>query len=117
VVRRDVSNSALQSLTLLNDPIFLETAQALGRQVADLNEPDDARFNRIYERLFQRPCDAEEKAELARFLAVQRQHYKTEPHTAKAIAGDLLPDRVAEVAAWTALTRALLNTDEFVVHR
>lgn len=117
VVRRDVSNSALQSLTLLNDPIFLETAQALGRQVADLNEPDDARFNRIYERLFQRPCDAEEKAELARFLAAQRQHYKTEPHTAKAIAGDLLPDRVAEVAAWTALTRALLNTDEFVVHR
>ena len=117
VVRRDVSNSALQSLTLLNDPIFLETAQALGRQVAQLKEPDEARLNRVYLRLFQRPCDTQEKADLAAFLAAQRQHYKSEPDTAKAFAGDLPPDQAAEVAAWSALTRALLNTDEFVVHR
>ncbi|NBW86838.1 MAG: DUF1553 domain-containing protein, partial [Planctomycetia bacterium] len=33
LARREVSNSALQSLTLLNDPMFVEAAQALGRAV------------------------------------------------------------------------------------
>ena len=34
VARREVSNSPLQALTLLNDPVFEEAAQALGRMMA-----------------------------------------------------------------------------------
>ncbi len=34
VARRDVSNSPLQALTLLNDPVFEEGAQALGLMMA-----------------------------------------------------------------------------------
>lgn len=117
VVRRDVSNSALQSLTLLNDPIFMESAQALGQKLALSKDSDEARLNQAFLKLFQRECDAEEKAELARFLAIQRAHYKAQPDLAKAIAGETPADQAAEVAAWTTLSRALLNTDEFVVHR
>jgi hypothetical protein len=118
VVRRDVSNSALQSLTLLNDPIFLESAQALGRQIATLKDSDESRLGRIFVRLFNRDCDAEERADLTRFLAAQRNHYQKNPKAAKAIAGESAAGLPAtEVAAWTVLARALLNTDEFVVHR
>ena len=118
VVRRDVSNSALQSLTLLNDPIFLESAQALGRQMATLKDSDESRLGRIFVRLFNRDCDAEERADLTRFLAAQRDHYQKNPKSAEAIAGDSAAGLSAtEVAAWTVLARALLNTDEFVVHR
>ena len=118
VVRRDVSNSALQSLTLLNDPIFLESAQALGRQMATLKDSDESRLGLIFVRLFNRDCDAEERADLTRFLAAQRDHYQKSPKSAEAIAGDSAAGLPAtEVAAWTVLARALLNTDEFVVHR
>jgi hypothetical protein len=118
VVRRDVSNSALQSLTLLNDPIFLESAQALGRQIATLKDSDESRLGRIFVRLFNRDCDAEERADLTRFLAAQRNHYQKNPKAAEAIAGESAAGLPAtEVAAWTVLARALLNTDEFVVHR
>ena len=34
VARREVSNTPLQALTLLNDPVFVEAAQALGRTIA-----------------------------------------------------------------------------------
>src|SRR5690606_36122867 len=36
VARREVSNTPLQALTLLNDEVFIEAAQALGRQAAAL---------------------------------------------------------------------------------
>ncbi len=36
VARREVSNTPLQALTLLNDTVFVEAAQAFGRQLAAL---------------------------------------------------------------------------------
>ncbi len=117
VVRRDVSNSALQSLTMLNDPVFLESAQALGRQMAALKNTDEARLRQIFLRMFNRDCDAEERADLMKFLVAQRDYYEKNPKLAMAIAGESGSGPVAEVATWTVLARALLNTDEFVVHR
>ena len=117
VVRRDVSNSALQSLTLLNDPVFLEAAQALGRSIANDTRPDGARIESLHERLFDRAPEARRAAALLQFLNAQRRHYADHADDAKALAGDPAPSRPAETAAWTALVRALLNTDDFVVPR
>ncbi len=118
VVRRDVSNSALQSLTLMNDPVFLEAAQAIGRQFAADSRPDTARIVDLNQRLFQRAPETSLAEQLRQFLEAQRKHYRTRPDAAKALTGDQpAAGDPSEAAAWTVLVRALLNTDEFVVPR
>jgi hypothetical protein len=117
VVRRDVSNSALQSLTLLNDPVFLEAAQALGRQFAADARPDSDRLMDLNQRLFQRSIDATIRDGLQQFIEAQREHYRKNPDAAKLLVGDPATADPAEAAAWTVLVRALLNTDEFIVPR
>ncbi|MFM7128041.1 MAG: DUF1549 and DUF1553 domain-containing protein, partial [bacterium] len=116
VVRRDVSNSALQSLTLLNDITFLEAAQALGREFSSRAGGESDRLRELYRRLFSRTPNATEAKLLEAFLAGQLAFYKTNPDQAKSLTGASVGDQ-ADIAAWTALARALFNTDEFVVHR
>lgn len=119
VVRRDVSNSALQSLTLLNDITFLESAQALGREFSTASGNDLTKLERLYRRIFCRLPNATEAKLLAEFLAGQKAFYEQNKAEARALIGESGGERAdqSNIAAWTALARALLNTDEFVVHR
>jgi hypothetical protein len=119
IVRRDVSNSALQSLTLLNDVTFMEAAQAIGREFSARNSPDSMKLNALYRRLFSRNPTADESKMLSAFLSGQRAFYDKNPTEAAALMGESGSNQAihSSAAAWTVLTRALLNTDEFVVHR
>jgi hypothetical protein len=80
-----------QALALLNDPVFAECAAALGRRIA--RESDPARF------AF-RLCLAREPNEVERKVLAEAY----EAH--RKLAG--------EEAAWAAVGRVLLNTDEFI---
>ncbi len=99
--RRMPSNTPLQSLMLANDPIFVEIAAAVGDRVAAGAAPEaetatGARIDRLFVLcLARRPTDAE-RSLAATFLASQ---------------GGAEP---ARTAAWHALARGLLNTDNFV---
>jgi hypothetical protein len=113
VARREMSNTPLQALTLLNDPVFIEVAQALGRALA--SEPGSAedRARNLFRRcLIRQPRDVE----LARVVAF----YRTQKHRclrkeldAAALVGSRTGD-LAEQAAWTTTARALLNLDETI---
>jgi hypothetical protein len=48
---------------------------------------------------------------LQRLYALERDSFTTNPEEAKALAG---PDATPELAAWTAVARVLINTDEFI---
>ena len=111
IARRDVSNTPLQALTLLNDVVILEAAQALGKTLATHPGTDDDRITEAYRRLLSRPPRADELARLRDFVNAQRQRFTTGELDPKALAG---PDADAERAAWTALARALFNLDETV---
>lgn len=116
VARREVSNTPLQSLTLLNDEVFVEAAQALGRQAAALDGDTAHKATFLFRRTLTRPPTAEE---LSRILAFHEAQNK------RLVAGELKPEALAgkagtdaapatERAAWTAVARALLNLDETV---
>ena len=116
VARREISNSALQSLTLLNDPMFLEAAQALGRAVLAAGTDDAARLRDLGRRVLCREFDAEESQALLGYLAAQRERLAAGALDASTLAGGGGAD-AAERAAWMLVARAVMNLDEAIVKR
>jgi hypothetical protein len=114
VAQRESSNSPLQALTLLNDPVFLEAAQALGRMLAARSGPVDERAEYLFRRCFTRPPSPEEQAMLVRFYETQKRRLEEKQLDAAAIAGAVEQGEVNERAAWTVLARTLLSLDEAI---
>jgi hypothetical protein len=117
IARREISNSPLQALTLLNDPMFLEIAQALGRVAVAAGDDDAARLDALAERLFSRRLEPDEATPLLAYLTEQRRRLAAGELDATQLAGGE-PDATApERAAWTLVARALMNLDETIVKR
>ena len=112
IARRDVSNTALQSLTLLNDVVFIEAAQALGGKLAALKGTDEERLREAFRRVVCREPSAEESAVLLRFIEAQRVRFSAGELDRAKVTGSATAS--AEQAVWTALVRALFNLDEVV---
>lgn len=113
VARREVSNTPLQALTLLNDEVFVEAAQALGHQATALDAPDRERARTIFRRCLTRPPTEAELDRVMAFHATQRGRLSRGELPAGDLAGPGEGDPI-ERAAWTAVARALLNLDETV---
>lgn len=113
VARREVSNTPLQALTLMNDTVFWEASQALGAMLASRPGSIDERIDYLFHRCLVRPLTASEHELLAEFFKVQFGRLeRKEIDVAKiATTGDGDP---LERAAWTLLARAILNLDETI---
>ena len=112
IARREVSNTALQALTMLNDAVLLEVARALAqRAVARDGAPSD-RVTYLFRLCLVRPPTADEGASIGKFYEAQKARFGREPDRAAKVAG--AGDDAVERAAWTATARAVLNLDEFV---
>jgi hypothetical protein len=113
VARRELSNTPLQALTLLNDPVFQEAAQELGRSMASERGTALERVTTLFQRCLGRRPDLDEAQQLAHFFAEQKRRFESKELDPARIAGAGNGDP-AERAAWTVLARVLLNLDEFV---
>jgi Protein of unknown function (DUF1553)/Protein of unknown function (DUF1549) len=112
--RREISNTPLQALNLLNDPVFTEAAQALAARV--LREASGGgRIERAFRICFARsPSPAERDAALS-YLDRRRRLAAANPKAlAEMPAADLDGVDPAEAVAWFGFSRALINTDEFL---
>jgi hypothetical protein len=114
--RRRTSNTPLQALNLLNDPVFFEAAQALAARVAAEAPADFAAcVGRAFELCLARKPTARERERLARYYDQQLGILRNEPAAIESLSpGAAEPS--AEMAAWTAVSRVILNLDEFI-HR
>jgi hypothetical protein len=113
VCRREVTNTPLQALTLLNDGTFTETAQALGQRFALQSGPIEPRVRELFRVCLTRPPTADEVRLLTEFLQSQRHRLTDKQLDAAVLAGAGDGDAI-ERAAWTILARAILNFDEAV---
>jgi hypothetical protein len=114
LARRDVSNTPLQALTLLNDVVFTDAAQALGREFAANPASVDERIKLLFRRCLTRPPTDAEAAELRQFYELQLKEFASHPKDAEAAAGKGTESAV-ERAAWTLVARAMFNLDEMIV--
>ena len=94
-LQRERSNSPLQALTLLNDPVFFAAAEALAARLAEVPGDVDARLRHGFALCLGRPPAPAE-------LAALRRH-----HDDQLALGDAR-------AALLATARLLLNLDEFI---
>ncbi len=117
VARRDVSNSPLQALTLLNDEMFLEMAQALGAAVVAAGDDDATRLRDLGRRLLSREFDADERRTLEAYLIEQRRRLAARELDAAKLAGTDDEENAADRAAWTLVARVVMNLDEAIVKR
>ncbi len=111
--RRDVSNTPLQALTLLNSELFLEPAQAAGRRLAADSRPIPARLADLFRRAVVRPPTPHEIEALTKFYEQQLARIKAGKLAAKPLAGEG-PGDLAARAAWTLTARAVFNLDEMI---
>lgn len=115
--RRERSNTPLQSLTLLNDPVFFECARALGRRLAaePTLQPEE-KIKRGFELCLSRQPTEEELIRLRKFYEGQLRLTQRNLDNALKIVGDSNADtnQVAEAATLVTLGRTLMNLDEFV---
>jgi len=123
VIRRGRSNTPLQAFVTLNDPVFVETSQALARRLLkEGGATDNARLRLAYSLCLSREPDAAELATLKALLAKSVAQYKTDVALATKMATDPLgpADKGADVptlAAWTAVSSVIMNLDEFLMRR
>jgi hypothetical protein len=123
VVRRDRSNTPLQAFVTLNDPVFVETSQALARRLLkEGGATDESRLKLAYALCLSREPDASELATLKTLLAKSAAQYKADAALALKMATDPLgpADKGADVptlAAWTAVSSVIMNLDEFLMRR
>jgi hypothetical protein len=113
IARRDVSNTPLQALTLLNDVMFTEAAQQLGRTLSSAPGSVEERVRELFRRCLIRPPEPEELADLVEFFHSQKQRFESQELNATEVAGEG-PGDVNERAAWTVLARVLFNLDEMI---
>ncbi|CAN5310273.1 PSD1 and planctomycete cytochrome C domain-containing protein [soil metagenome] len=110
--RREVSNTPLQALTMLNDAVVLETAQGIAKRLVARDGTTADRVTQLFRLCLVRGPTADEAAATGAFYETQRKRLAEDTKRAVVIAG--LGDHEVERAAWTATARAILNLDEFI---
>ncbi|MFO0901246.1 MAG: DUF1553 domain-containing protein [Pirellulales bacterium] len=122
-VRRPRSNTPLQALVTLNDPVYIEAAQALARRmIAEGGASTADRLAFGFRTCLTRLPSAAELERLTTLYDDLRARYAGDEPLARSLATDPIgppPEGVAiaDLAAWTAVANVLLNLDEMFMSR
>jgi mono/diheme cytochrome c family protein/cytochrome c553 len=116
-VRRDRTNTPLQALVTMNEPLFVEASRQLATRVMREATRFDARLDAVSLRLLGRTFSREERAVLRRTHDDALAVYERDPALAPQLLGvgqspvdPKLP--APELAAWTLVASQVMNLDE-----
>lgn len=119
-IRRIRTNTPLQALVTLNDPVFMEAAAGLARRMMATSDKPQARIASGLRLALIRPLQKGEEEPLVRLQREAQQLFQSAPEQAAAVvkmsrglAADPKAD-VAELASWIVTANAILNLDEYL---
>ena len=116
-LRREPTNTPLQAFVTLNDPAYVEMAQALARRIVREGGSDAAqRAKFALELVLCRPAQDEQIATVVKLMKDSKAVYESDKQSAEKLAvGTLGPladgEDPLEFAAWTVVANILLNLD------
>lgn len=117
---RPRSNTPLQALVLLDDPTYVEAARVLAERILrEGGTSPNERLRWAFTRALSRAPLREEQRILRELYEKQIQHYRTDTQAAEQLVstGDRPVPKdldLAELAAWTAVSRTVLNLHETI---
>jgi uncharacterized protein DUF1553 len=119
---RSRTNTPLQALVTLNDPVYVEAAQALARRIDRGGKTVEEKAEHGFKLCLARTPSTEERDRLVRLYESSRDGFANDKKTAHALASEPLgpvPEGASEVdlAAWTVVSNVLLNLDEMLMKR
>ena len=121
-VRRPRSNTPLQALVTLNDPVYIEAAQGLARRIVDQSGSIETKVDWAFRLALVRPASSVERDRLVNLYHSTKDLFERNPEQAKEMAtipyGDAEEgtDLIA-LASWTVVGNVLLNLDEIFLKR
>ena len=121
-LRRNRTNTPLQALVTMNDPVYIEAAQALARRMIVSGPTAEEKVRAGFRLTLARPPSEKEMQRLVALhdavLPAYRQDEKKAIEMATNPIGPVPKGTdVADLAAWTTVANTLLNLDETVMKR
>ncbi len=121
-IRRIRTNTPLQALVTLNDPVYVEAAQAMARRVLDeAKRKLDKRVGFAMTVALGREASDAEIARLSELYSEVLEEFSANEENAALIATSFLGPApgyaIDELAAWTVVCNAIMNLDEFLTKR
>jgi hypothetical protein len=121
-IRRDRTNTPLQALVTLNDPVYIEAAQALARRMTAAGSTPAERAIHGFRLCVARPPNESELQQLTDLYQRARREFASDAEAAKKMATEPLgqaPEEadVIDLAAWTVVANVLMNLDEMLMKR
>jgi mono/diheme cytochrome c family protein len=118
VVRRNRTNTPLQALVTMNDPVYIEAAQALAKKATGKEGPIEDKIAFMFRRCLIRPPTDAEVQRLAKLYKDARKEFAKDRDKANKFAGPVTAMVVIEdYAAATVVANVLMNLDEMLMKR
>ncbi len=119
-VRKDLTTTPLQALTMMNNIIFIEAARKIAeRVIREGGESPEQKLAFLTRLILSRPPNAEESKSLLADFDGYRDEFNSDANGASGLLGigsskhnASLP--AADIAAWTMIANTLLNLDEAI---
>jgi hypothetical protein len=109
--RRINTNTPLQALVTLNDPVYMEAARNLAIQLLDVGGDKKAKVEEAYNIVMGKPAEPNKAKALLKLLTETEKYYRDN----KEEAHEMAKSENLELATLTVMANALMNMDEFIV--